>query len=257
MGSLKWEVNKANFHCGADREIGVPEGHCTNKPNLGGPAGIQGELCETNPIRSSRTGWAGGQLCKTNPVSGSWPAGAIPSIPLFYHSTIPVRCRSCQTKPIGPCTDLKGADRLGRKRGRCQGQMCETKPIPTRSDVAASTVWERSYEEFDTQQASTKQSQLKPIATRRAMGEGRQGSRWRWQDASCETKPVSGVPRLPGVARPPPNKAKWRAGTLALLGSIVRNEANSACWDGCRYRISQVLRLTGGDCFVAELLAMT
>lgn len=37
---------------------------------------------------------------------------------------------SCETKPIRPCTDRKGADRPGGKRGRCRGQACETKPIP-------------------------------------------------------------------------------------------------------------------------------
>ncbi len=57
---------------------------------------------------NSRRGRAGpslgdeGRLCKTNPISGSRPARGIPSIPLFYYSTIPVRCRLCKTKPISP-----------------------------------------------------------------------------------------------------------------------------------------------------------
>jgi hypothetical protein len=45
-------------------------------------------------------GPAGDPLRQTNPISGSWPAGGIPSIPVFYHSTILVRCRLCETKPI-------------------------------------------------------------------------------------------------------------------------------------------------------------
>jgi hypothetical protein len=38
--------------------------------------------------------------CKTNPISRSRPAGGVLSIPLFYHSTIPIRCRLCKTNPI-------------------------------------------------------------------------------------------------------------------------------------------------------------
>jgi hypothetical protein len=41
-----------------------------------------------------------GQMRQTNPISESRPAGGIPRIPPFYHSTIQVRYRLCKTKPI-------------------------------------------------------------------------------------------------------------------------------------------------------------
>jgi hypothetical protein len=73
-----------------------------------------GRLCETNPIRHRRAGRtipkaagleaatrAGGKCAKrtqlpeggTEAVSGSRRASGIPSMPLFYHSTIQSRCR--------------------------------------------------------------------------------------------------------------------------------------------------------------------
>ncbi len=69
------QENKANPCYDADREIGV----------------------------------LGGQLCKTKPISGRWPTDGISSISLFYHSTIPVRCRLCETNPIWPGPDGAGS----------------------------------------------------------------------------------------------------------------------------------------------------
>ena len=57
-----------------------------NEPNFGGSLRLEVSDVE--------------QMCKTNPIWGTWLAGGIPSIPLFYHSTIPVRCRLCETNPI-------------------------------------------------------------------------------------------------------------------------------------------------------------
>jgi hypothetical protein len=112
-----------------------------NEPNLGKPDGrTQGPVVQTNPIsrrcRAGRgqgaaklrisdcglrieygvaagpsvpnkpnlacfLGAAEGEMCKTNPISESWPGGEMPSIPLIYRSTIPVRCPWCETKPKG------------------------------------------------------------------------------------------------------------------------------------------------------------
>ncbi len=117
--------NKANFHCCADQAIGVPRGPSVrNKANPRGlSAGSAGRAvqtkpisarpgrsqwcrsnpsCETKPILENRPAGAGGQLCKTNPISESRPAGEIPIIPLFYRSSIPIRCLSCGTKPMAP-----------------------------------------------------------------------------------------------------------------------------------------------------------
>jgi len=73
------------------------------------------DLCKTNPIwpGRGRTKAPVGERCETNPISGSWPTSGIPIIPLFYHSTIPVRCRLCETNPIWPhSTLLPRGDRL-------------------------------------------------------------------------------------------------------------------------------------------------
>jgi hypothetical protein len=84
----------------------------------------------------------GGRGCKTNPISGSWPAGGIPSIPLFYHSTIQARYRLCKTNPIPGGAGWDGA---WGTRGDCakrsqfggvsggdaqptKSRLCETKP---------------------------------------------------------------------------------------------------------------------------------
>jgi hypothetical protein len=55
--------------------------------------GLCGPVVQTNPI-----GW--NLSHKTNPISATWPTGGIPTIPLFYHSSIPIRCLSCKTNPI-------------------------------------------------------------------------------------------------------------------------------------------------------------
>jgi hypothetical protein len=74
-------------------------------------SGWGGQVVQTKPI--PRSGQTRGRLCETNPIRGS-PTGArranrakqsqspaeMPTIPLFYHSTIPARCLSCKTNPI-------------------------------------------------------------------------------------------------------------------------------------------------------------
>ncbi len=74
---------------------------------------------------------------------GTWRSGFLgqkrgyPSILLFHHSSIPIRCRSCETKPIssrisdcGLGTDLRrDACPAACRLGPAQGEMCETKPI--------------------------------------------------------------------------------------------------------------------------------
>jgi hypothetical protein len=54
----------------------------------------------------------------TEAVSRSRPADRIPSIPLFYHFTIAVRYRGCQTNPISESRSVGAGDRS-----------CETNPI--------------------------------------------------------------------------------------------------------------------------------
>jgi hypothetical protein len=68
--------------------------------------------CETKPIPAVRGGTRPGGTrnegqnkpnCPkrgTEAVSRSRPGGGIPSIPLLYHSTIPIGCQSCETNPI-------------------------------------------------------------------------------------------------------------------------------------------------------------
>ena len=62
------------------------------------------DLCKTNPIwpGRGRTKAPVGERCETNPISGSWPTSGLPIIPIFHHSTIPIRCQSCKTKAIWP-----------------------------------------------------------------------------------------------------------------------------------------------------------
>ena len=115
---------------------------------------------------------AGGPVVQTNPISGfglgkrrldsaeNTPRGvttnraAVPNeanrprarsiVPVFHHSTIPVRCRMCETKPIGCLRPAMGAERQGEQagasctnkpnwpsgRGLRRRQSCETKPMP-------------------------------------------------------------------------------------------------------------------------------
>jgi hypothetical protein len=58
-----------------------PESDCAKRSQLGGSAGTRrDEMCKNEPtLRRHRE----------------------PIVPLFHHSSIPIRCRSCQTKPIG------------------------------------------------------------------------------------------------------------------------------------------------------------
>jgi hypothetical protein len=65
---------------------------CINKAKLG-QAGVSGE---------QDGGTGAGQMRQTNPIPGR-PTGPYHStIPLFHHSSVPIRRRSCQTKPIHP-----------------------------------------------------------------------------------------------------------------------------------------------------------
>jgi hypothetical protein len=63
---------------------------------------------------------------QTNPVPGPACGRGIPTIPLFYYSTITGGGLSCQTKPIG-LSRAKGAVRGTHPANR--DQSCETKPI--------------------------------------------------------------------------------------------------------------------------------
>jgi hypothetical protein len=67
---------------------------------LGSPVGTRGTMMQNKPNCPKRG---------TEAVSRSRPADRIPSIPLFYHSTIPVQCRWCKTKPISRCAQWGGA----------------------------------------------------------------------------------------------------------------------------------------------------
>jgi hypothetical protein len=67
-------------------------GGCRGKRSRrGSPAGSRGTMMPNKPNCPKRD---------TEAVSRSRPADRIPSIPLFYHFTIPVRCRWCKTNPI-------------------------------------------------------------------------------------------------------------------------------------------------------------
>jgi hypothetical protein len=125
-------------------------------------------MCETNPI-SEGPGRSWRSIVQNEPNSqepgadcakrtqfrpGPWLR--CPTIPLFYHSTIPIRCLSCETKPIsrlriadwgqtcGGTPALRPAD-SGLRRAKCakrsqfgrvsggdaqptKSQSCETKP---------------------------------------------------------------------------------------------------------------------------------
>jgi hypothetical protein len=123
-----------------------------------GPTSPDSGMCETNPIRegnrAKRTQFGG--TCRAKRTQfldcGLWigdcglgtdlrrdagPAAyggqnaqnkpnsqrtRYPIIPLFYHSTIPVRCRLCRTNPIS----RRG--RVGRGLGD-EGRTCKTNPI--------------------------------------------------------------------------------------------------------------------------------
>ncbi len=83
--------NEPNFPLGRRR---APERIVQNEPNLAPPVTAR---VARNALRRH---YKREKLCETNPIPEGWPVGGIPSIPLFHHSTIPIRCRSCKTKPI-------------------------------------------------------------------------------------------------------------------------------------------------------------
>ncbi len=101
----------------------------------------------------------GGRRCRTNPIPGGRNT---PIVPLFHHSSIPIRCLPCETKPIP-----------GTRR-------------PWRDRAPATWAFE--------------------------LHTSRRNALRRHYEHGCAV----------------PNKANWRAGTLALLGAVVRNKANSA-----------------------------
>ncbi len=72
-----------------------------NEPNSARPGLHRAKCAKRSQFGRVRPG-PGGRLCKTNPISESWPAGEIPIIPLFHRSSIPIRCLSCETKPMTP-----------------------------------------------------------------------------------------------------------------------------------------------------------
>ena len=81
--------------------------------------------CKTKPISRGGSRPRGrGAIVQNKPNFGELADGEIPTIPLFYYSTIPTRCRLCETKPIPG-----GAGRDGTTGAWDAGQMCETKPI--------------------------------------------------------------------------------------------------------------------------------
>ena len=79
------------------------ESQFATAPGGMGPQGrVTRAMYKTNPIWPGLGGSRApeGERCKTNPIPVSLPAGGIPSIPVFYHSTIPVQYRLCETNPI-------------------------------------------------------------------------------------------------------------------------------------------------------------
>jgi hypothetical protein len=149
--------------------------------------GAVGQSCETKPIRD-KSGEAAQptkrRLCEKEPNLGEsgylgdrteggraqgkcakqtqFPAGRQPrTIPIFHDSTVPVRCVSCETKPI-PATASGGAK-----------------------------AWrERSYGEYYMRQASAKQSQSGGAAHRAKQSQF-PASQALGNIQLCETKPIS------------------------------------------------------------------
>jgi hypothetical protein len=98
---------------------GVGRGANCAKRSQFGPWKMSGE--DAHPTRSRR----GAKCAKETRFREVRPAGGIPSIPLFYHSTIPVRCLLCETKPIGKVSSFK----CQVSSLRSGSLSCETKPI--------------------------------------------------------------------------------------------------------------------------------
>ena len=73
---------------------------------LGARSPLQVSASAPNKANSDQPGGRsavlGGANAQTNPIWLVGRAVEYPSIPLFYHSTIPIRCRLCKTNPVGP-----------------------------------------------------------------------------------------------------------------------------------------------------------
>jgi hypothetical protein len=167
------------------------------RSRLGSPAGTRGTMMQDKPNYPKRG---------TEAVSRSRPADRIPSIPLFYHSTIPVRCRWCETNPI---SGSQWAD---------AGAGCTNKPNLRRCRVGQGH-----------RDECAKQSQFRAVPNGPGLGdEGRGGQ-------SCQTKPnlgrmedlgdgISGthiVPNKPNSARlRPPSGAKCVKETQFWSGHV-------------------------------------
>ncbi len=77
-----------------------------------------GERCKTNPICWIGLG-PGERNAQNEPNSGRRGRRESPMIPVFHHSSVPIRCRSCKTNPI--CSAAPGGARPQRRgtRGEC------------------------------------------------------------------------------------------------------------------------------------------
>jgi hypothetical protein len=171
-----------------------------NKANLGRRA-AGGQVVQTKPI--PRSGQTRGRLCKTNPIPGS-PTGArgtnrakqsqspaeMPTIPLFYHSTIPVRCLSCKTKP----TWLGGAG--APTGGRCEtNPILEPRPAGRRGQLYRQTQFPPLCRSGDRHSQGADCAERTQSAERRPVGRGqrakeRRGRVPRRRSQPCETKPI-------------------------------------------------------------------
>jgi hypothetical protein len=132
----------------------------------------------------------GGRCRKTNPISGSWPAGGIPSIPLFYHSPIPVRCYRAKRTQFG--WSAAAAEAEMRKTNpiseevsslKCQvsSESCKTNPIP------GAAGWDGASGATD----AGKMRKTNPIPG----GTGWNGAAGAWDAGrTCKTKPISTAP---------------------------------------------------------------
>jgi hypothetical protein len=134
-------------------------GSRVKQSQFGSPAGTRGTMMPNKPNCPKRG---------TEAVSRSRPADRIPSIPLFYHSTIPVRCRWCKTKPISRCAQWAGAGRRGRRRAI----------VPNKAKVGQD---ERSGGRHIRDAYCAKQTQLGRVS-----GEDAQPTKRR----TCETNPI-------------------------------------------------------------------
>jgi hypothetical protein len=110
-----------------------------------------GLAVQTNPIcprRMGRRGRGWSLLRQTNPIARSgaprrcrpWRPPGAPIIPVFHHSTIPVRCLSCKTKPIWGSSGFSVL--VGCRppsRGRCPRTpgICRFGPIAWQEDPEA------------------------------------------------------------------------------------------------------------------------